>query len=82
MSSEIKALISTLIIGIPEEIIWVTTIFVLLKRYDLIDFKRIKENYKWLLIPALPVAILINIGKYIMSIPDWIVSVMGSGMVA
>jgi hypothetical protein len=53
-----------------EELVWVIFTIIFLKRFDLVDYRRWKENLKWLLIPVLPTAISINLFTYV--IPNFI----------
>jgi hypothetical protein len=75
MQNWINALLNCLLVSIPEEIVWVTLTLVLLKRFDLLDWRRWKRNIKWLSIPIIPVAISINILKYIFVIPRLVMSI-------
>lgn len=65
----LNAILNTIFVSIPEEIVWVVLILILLKRDDLLDKDRIKQNIKLLLLPILTMAILINIFRYIIIIP-------------
>lgn len=69
MQNLINALLNFLFVGIPEETIVVLVTFVMLKRFDLIDPRRIKRNYKLLLLPIISVSFLVNIFRYIIIIP-------------
>lgn len=69
MQNVTNALLNCLTVSIPEEIVWFFLTMILLKRFDLLDRYRWKENIKWLLIPVIPTAISINLFRYILSFP-------------
>ncbi len=75
MDNVINALLNCLLVSIPEEIVWVTLTLVLLKRFDLLDWRRWKRNIKLLSIPIFPVSISISILRYIFIIPKPIMSI-------
>lgn len=78
MQNVINALLNTLFVSLLEEFIWVIFTIVFLGRYDLIDWRRWKRNIKLLSIPVFPVAITINIFRYILIIPRPIMSILTS----
>lgn len=65
----LNALLNTIFVSIPEETIWVVFILMILKRYDLLDRYRVKQNLKWWAILVLPMAILVNVFRYVIIIP-------------
>lgn len=68
------AVMNGLLVSIPESFIWILTVFILIKRFDLLDKYRWRENIKWLMLPALSSAILINIMRYIINTPRIFIS--------
>lgn len=65
----LNAILNTIFVSIPEEIIWLVLTLILLKRYDLLDRYRLKKNIKWLAIPVIPMAVMVNIFRYVIIIP-------------
>lgn len=76
MQNIITALLNTLFVGIPEEFIWVTFVLVLIKRFDLLDWKRWKRNIKFLSIPIISVACSINFFKYVFNLPQFFIRII------
>jgi len=70
MQNVINALLNFWLISIPEEFVWVLLCLIQLKRHDLVDTYRWKENIKWLALPTVLTAISINIFIYI--IPNFV----------
>jgi len=68
----INATLNCIFVSVPEELVWVICSLILLKRRDLLDIYRWKRNIKELLIPVIPVAISINIMRYILHINNTI----------
>lgn len=64
MSNILSAVLNTVFVSIPEEFVWVVLTLILLKRFDLLDIHRWKENIKWILIPVIPTVIVTNVLKY------------------
>jgi hypothetical protein len=64
-----KAILNTLLVGIPEETVWVIFTLMMLGRFDIIDIHRFKENFKWLLIPIIPTTIYLNLCIYVFQTP-------------
>lgn len=69
MQNVINALLNFLAVSVPEECVWCILTLIFLKRFDLLDRFRWRENIKWLLIPIIPTAISINIFRYILHTP-------------
>lgn len=68
LQSITNAVLNTIFVSIPEEFIWVVFTLILLKRRDLLDIYFWKQNLKQIMIPVLPVAISINLMRYILHI--------------
>ncbi|OHD20787.1 MAG: hypothetical protein A2Y34_07080 [Spirochaetes bacterium GWC1_27_15] len=75
MQSAINALLNTILVSIPEEIFLVVMTLIFLKRFDMLDVRMWKYNLKWITIPAFPVAIMINVFRYIIIIPKPIATI-------
>jgi len=61
-----NAVLNTLFVSIPEETVWVVFVLILLKRKDLLDIYFWKENLKKIMIPVIPIAISINLMRYVL----------------
>lgn len=70
MQNIINLILNTLFVSIPEETIWVILTLIFLKRFDLLDKYRLKENIKWILLPVIPTAIITNIFRHIVHAPQ------------
>lgn len=70
MQNVVNAVLNTIFVSIPEEIVWVVFTLMLLKRMDLLDIYRWKHNIKEIMIPVIPIAILINVFRYILHISN------------
>lgn len=68
MQNLINATLNTIFVSIPEEFVWVVFTLILLKRWDLLDIYRWKYNLKQIMIPVIPVAIAINLMRYVLHI--------------
>lgn len=68
IQSVINAILNTIFVSIPESIISVLFILFLLKRNNLLDIYRWKNNLKQIMIVVLPIAISVNLMKYILHI--------------
>lgn len=68
MENVINALLNTLMVSIPEELVWFSLVLVFMKRFDLLDRYRWKENIKWFLIPVILTAISTNIFRYLLPV--------------
>jgi hypothetical protein len=67
-SDVFNAVMNTIFVSIPECIVSVLFVLFLLKRNDLLDVYRWKHNLKQIMIVVLPVAILVNLMRYILHI--------------
>lgn len=65
MEGIVRVITNTLFVSIPESVIWVLFVFILMKRFDLLDHYRWKENLKWILIPSGFMALSTNIFRFI-----------------
>lgn len=72
----VNALLNFILVGIPEELFLTIIMLILMKRFDLIDIRIWKQNIKWLAIPVLPVALMINIFRYILMIPKPLMTII------
>ncbi|MCE5220165.1 MAG: hypothetical protein LLF98_02560 [Clostridium sp.] len=72
MQSIVNAVLNTVFVSIPESIIWVLFVLFLLKRNDLLDIYRWKDNLKQIMIAVIPVSISINLMRYILHIGNLI----------
>lgn len=70
MQNVINLVLNTLFVSIPEETVWVIFTLIFLKRFDLLDKYRWKENIRWIMIPVIPTAIITNIFRYIIHVPQ------------
>lgn len=66
VQSVINAVLNTIFVSIPESIISVLFILFLLKRNDLLDVYRWRYNLKQIMIVVLPIAISVNLMRYIL----------------
>jgi len=76
MQGVTNALLNLILVSIPEETFLVVMTLILLKRFDMLDIRMWRYNIRWLVIPVLPVAILINVFRYIIIIPKPFVSLI------
>ena len=76
MQGVIHALLNMVFVSIPENIFLVTMTLILLKRFDMLDIRMLKLNLKWFIIPVIPMAIMINLFRYIMILPKPMISLM------
>ncbi len=74
MNSVINGLMNLILVSVPEETIWVLTTLIFLKRFDLLDKYRWKENLKWIIIPVILSSLSINILRYIINAPRLTIS--------
>lgn len=74
MNNVMTALLNMILVSIPENIFIVVMTLIFLKRFDLLDFRMWKQNLKWIMIPSISIAIMINMFKYIIVIPRPITS--------
>jgi hypothetical protein len=65
----LNALLNMVFVSIWEEGCWFALTLILLKRYDLLDRFRLKENLKWWAIPVVSTSIAINLLRYIVPFP-------------
>ena len=63
-----NALLNFILVSVPEELFLVTMTLILMKRFDLLDVRMWWYNLKWIMLPVIPVALLINFFKYIVVI--------------
>lgn len=70
LQSIIDALLNTIFVSVPEELVWVVFSLILLKRRDLLDIYFWKENLIQIMIPVLPVAVSINLMRYILHVDN------------
>lgn len=66
LQSVINAVLNTIFVSIPESIISVLFILFLLKRNDLLDVYRWQYNLKQIMIVVLPIAVSVNLMRYIL----------------
>ena len=71
-----NALLNLVLVSIPEETFIVVMTLILLKRYDMLDIRMWRQNLKWIMVPVIPVAIMINLFRYIIIIPKPIISLI------
>jgi len=69
MQGVINALLSTILVSIPEELFLTGMTLILLKRFDMLDIRMWKQNLKWIIIPVLSMSVNINTTKYILQLP-------------
>ena len=62
----INAILNCLFVSLPEVLIWCVAVLILLKRNNLLDIYDWKYNIKQIMIPVIPVAISINLMRYIL----------------
>jgi hypothetical protein len=70
------ALLNMILVSIPEEMFLVAMTLIFLKRFDLLDIRMWKQNLVGIMIPVLPVAILINVFRYIWIIPKPVATIL------
>lgn len=76
MHNVVNALLNMILVSIPEDIFIVLITLIFLKRFDLLDIRMWKQNIKWIMIPVVPVALIINFFRYIVIIPKPIISLI------
>lgn len=76
MSNVINALLNMILVSIPEELFLTMMTLIFLKRFDLLDVRMWKHNIKWIMIPALPIALMINLFRYIVIIPKPLMTII------
>jgi len=69
MQGVTNALLNTILVSIPEEAFIVIMTLVFLKRFDMLDIRMWKHSLKWVMVPTIPVAMVINVFRYIIIIP-------------
>jgi len=74
MQGVTNALLNTILVSIPEESFIVIMTLVFLRRFDMLDIRMWKHSLKWIMVPTLPVAIMINVFRYIVIIPKPLMS--------
>jgi len=74
MQGVTNALLNFILVSVPEETVIVILTLIFLKRFDMLDIRMLKYNLKILFIPILPVAIIVNLFRYIIIIPRPIMS--------
>lgn len=74
MSNIVNGLMNFLLVSVPEESIWVLITLIFLKRFDLLDRHRWKENLRWIIIPVILSSLSINILRYIINAPRLTIS--------
>ena len=80
MQNVINALLNTILVSIPENIFLVTMTLIFLRRFDMLDVRMWKHSLKWIMMPVIPVAIMINLFRYIIIIPKPINSLLSLGI--
>ena len=60
MQDVVNVLLNTVLVSIPEEIFLTVMTLIILKRFDMLDIRMWRQNLKWIMIPVLLVAILMN----------------------
>ena len=60
-----NAILHLILVSIPEELFLTITTLIFMKRFDMLDIQMWKLNFKSIMIPVLPVAIMINISRYV-----------------
>ena len=68
MQNIVNALLNTVLVSIPEETFITVMTLIFLKRFDMLDLRMWKYNLRFIMTPVIPIAILINIFKYIIII--------------
>jgi len=76
MENIINAMLNLVIVSVPEETIWLLMTMIALKRFDLLDRYRWRENIKFILLPIITTAISINLFRYIIIIPKPIMTLI------
>jgi len=74
MQGVTNALLNMILVSIPEETVIAILTLIFLKRFDMLDIRMLKYNLKILFIPILPVAIIVNLFRYVIIIPRPIMS--------
>jgi len=72
----INALMSGLFVSIPESFIWVLTVLIMMRRFDLIDKYRWKDNIWYLMLPVISSSVIINMLRFIINAPRIIISLI------
>jgi len=60
-----NAILHLILVSIPEELFLTIMTLIFMKRFDMLDIQMWKLNFKSIMIPVLPVAIMINISRYV-----------------
>ena len=76
MQNIIHTILNFTLISLPEEIFVTCMTLILFKRFDLLDIRMWKQNIKWIMIPSLSMAACINIFKYIIILPKFLISII------
>jgi len=69
MQNVLNALFNLILVSIPEEIFLVVMTLIIIKRFGMLDVRMWRQNLKWIMIPAIPMAMMINLFKYFIIIP-------------
>jgi len=69
MQGVTNALLNFILVSVPEELFLTVMTLIFLKRFDMLDIRMWRHNLKWIMIPVIPVAVLINLFRYIVTIP-------------
>jgi hypothetical protein len=70
MESLLNGLLNTVFVSIPEAFIWCVFVLFLMKRADLLDVYRWEYNLKQIMIPVIPVAVSINLMRYVLQVDN------------
>jgi len=70
-----NAVMNFLLVSLPEESIWLISILILMKRFDLLDKYMWRDKIKYLIFPILLSSISINFLKYIIVAPRLVISI-------
>jgi len=69
MQSITNAVLNGLLVSIPEEFLWLLTVLIFMKRFDLLDKYMWKQNIKYLFLPIITTSMIISILRYIIIVP-------------
>jgi len=74
MQDVVLAILNGVLLTIPENLFLISFTLILSKRFDMLDIRMWKENLKWIMIPTIIMAIILNSTRYILNYPKVISS--------
>jgi len=64
MQNTINAILNLILVSMPEELFLTVMTLIFIKRFDMLDVRMWRQNIRWIMIPTVSMALVINILKY------------------